>query len=345
MKLGLSRFRRRAEMMAPRSLIVHINSDCNFDCLYCCTKKRVSKGDLMTGDWLRVIDEASELGVLSIHFSGGEPLLHPDLDSILVYALDRIPKAVVFTNGSFITEAWVDRIKDLNVDVAIKFDSPSSYGFHTGRPDQYSGMLKAINLCVEAGVPVISFITLTRSNAPWIREMVNLAVELGTYPVVERFVPVDGLGEELEVGVDEWGLALNSIEGVYSEITDLYEDLNFSKRSLCGCYRSVLSISVDGDVFPCPGSVRDQSLGNVREMSLKAIWGDYKRMRGDWLKLPDECVGCGSAQSCGGGCKTYSYIKFGGYDKRDPLCKEKGVPPTLCHIGFLACNQSSKNRV
>jgi hypothetical protein len=61
-------------------------------------------GEMTTADWLRVLDQAAELGVEMVQFIGGEPTLCPDLPRLVGHALDRGLTAEVFTNLS--TELW-----------------------------------------------------------------------------------------------------------------------------------------------------------------------------------------------------------------------------------------------
>ncbi len=83
---------------------------CNLACTYCNEFDKYSP-PVSTGEMLRRIDKLGELGTSIITFSGGEPMLHPDLDDLIrrVRAQDAI--ATVITNGYLLTP---DRIKRLN---------------------------------------------------------------------------------------------------------------------------------------------------------------------------------------------------------------------------------------
>ena len=57
----------------PFSLLAEITHRCPLHCLYCSNPlELVRRGDeLPTRTWLRVVEEAAELGVLQLHLSGG----------------------------------------------------------------------------------------------------------------------------------------------------------------------------------------------------------------------------------------------------------------------------------
>ncbi len=60
---------------------------------------------------LHRIDRLAELGALSVHLSGGEPLLHPDADAIIRRIRSHGMSAGLLTNGYLLN---IERIKRLN---------------------------------------------------------------------------------------------------------------------------------------------------------------------------------------------------------------------------------------
>ena len=98
---------------SPRHPIVaHIvpNRRCNLSCTYCNEFDDFSQPvpvDVM----LRRVDRLVELGTTVITISGGEPMLHPELDLIIRHIRSRGSMATIITNGYLLTP---DRIKRLN---------------------------------------------------------------------------------------------------------------------------------------------------------------------------------------------------------------------------------------
>ncbi len=83
---------------------------CNLACTYCNEFDDFSK-PVPTAEMLRRIDLLGALGTSIISFSGGEPLLHPDLDDLIARIRKTGAMAGMITNG-FLLNA--DRIKKLN---------------------------------------------------------------------------------------------------------------------------------------------------------------------------------------------------------------------------------------
>lgn len=83
---------------------------CNLSCAYCNEFDSISK-PVPTSEMLIRIDKLAALGTTVITLSGGEPLLHPELDEIIRRIRRHDILAEVLTNGYLLTP---DRIKRLN---------------------------------------------------------------------------------------------------------------------------------------------------------------------------------------------------------------------------------------
>ncbi len=83
---------------------------CNLACTYCNEFDDFSK-PVPADEMLRRIDRLADLGTSIVSFSGGEPLLHPDLDSLIARIRRRGAMAGMITNGYLLT---ADRIQRLN---------------------------------------------------------------------------------------------------------------------------------------------------------------------------------------------------------------------------------------
>ncbi|HEY3827305.1 MAG TPA: radical SAM protein [Bryobacteraceae bacterium] len=83
---------------------------CNLSCTYCNEFDDFSK-PVPAEEMIRRIDLLADLGTSIISFSGGEPLLHPELDDLIVRIRRRGAIAGMITNGYLLT---ADRIRKLN---------------------------------------------------------------------------------------------------------------------------------------------------------------------------------------------------------------------------------------
>jgi MoaA/NifB/PqqE/SkfB family radical SAM enzyme len=83
---------------------------CNLSCTYCNEYDKTSD-PVPLPVMLRRIDKLAELGTSIITFSGGEPTLHPDLDTLIARVRSHGALCTLITNGYFLVP---DRIRGLN---------------------------------------------------------------------------------------------------------------------------------------------------------------------------------------------------------------------------------------
>jgi MoaA/NifB/PqqE/SkfB family radical SAM enzyme len=98
---------------SPRHpILVHIIPvrRCNLSCTYCNEYDDFSK-PVATAEMLRRIDLLASLGSMAIHLSGGEPLLHPEVDAIIRRIREHGILTGLLTNGYLLN---VERIRQLN---------------------------------------------------------------------------------------------------------------------------------------------------------------------------------------------------------------------------------------
>lgn len=100
-------------MRSPRHPIAAqlvVTRRCNLACAYCSEFDRES-APVPTAELMRRVDRLADLGTAVITLSGGEPLLHPDLEAVVARIRARGAVAVVLTNGFLLGER---RIHELN---------------------------------------------------------------------------------------------------------------------------------------------------------------------------------------------------------------------------------------
>lgn len=108
--LSAARFLGRAlgSRYNPLLAQVVVTRRCNLACGYCNEYDDFSP-PVPTADLLARVDHLAMLKTASITFTGGEPLLHPELDRIIAAARAHRMIVTIITNGFRLTRAWIDR--------------------------------------------------------------------------------------------------------------------------------------------------------------------------------------------------------------------------------------------
>ncbi len=111
-------------------LLVHIIPirRCNLACTYCNEFDDFSK-PVPTEEMFRRIDRLGEMGTAIITISGGEPLLHPDLDAIITRIRKNGIIAGLITNGYLLVRERIERLNragleylQISIDNAVPDD-------------------------------------------------------------------------------------------------------------------------------------------------------------------------------------------------------------------------------
>src|SRR5215510_16379474 len=88
---------------------------CNIDCGYCNEYDKVS-APVPVEVMKRRIDKLAELGTSVVAFSGGEPMLHPDLDALIAHIRSHGMMAGLITNGYFLVPKRIEELNEAGLD-------------------------------------------------------------------------------------------------------------------------------------------------------------------------------------------------------------------------------------
>ncbi|HSC28649.1 MAG TPA: radical SAM protein [Vicinamibacterales bacterium] len=116
-KLRSAREFARGLLRTDHPLLVHIVPirRCNIDCGYCNEYDKVSE-PVPRQVMIDRIDKLADLGTSVVAFSGGEPMLHPDLDALIARIRSRGMIAGLITNGYLLSPKRIHALNDAGLD-------------------------------------------------------------------------------------------------------------------------------------------------------------------------------------------------------------------------------------
>ena len=90
----------------PLALLAELTHRCPLTCFYCSNPLQLERRntELATHEWRRVLSEAAALGILQVHFSGGEPMARRDLPELVRHAAELQLYTNVITSGVLLTD-------------------------------------------------------------------------------------------------------------------------------------------------------------------------------------------------------------------------------------------------
>lgn len=108
---------------SPMLVQMVVTRRCNLSCGYCNEYDDVSD-PIPTAELEERIDYIASLGTLVLTFTGGEPLLHPDLDRLVARAVSHGIVVTTITNGYPVTKRWIERLNKAKLSwVQISIDN------------------------------------------------------------------------------------------------------------------------------------------------------------------------------------------------------------------------------
>lgn len=168
----------------PLNATFELTPFCNFSCVMCyvhLTKDEARKqGKILSADeWIKIANQAKEMGTLYLTLTGGEPFLHPEFWKIYS-ELNKMGFLIsVLSNGSMIDESVMEKFRIYGMPYSMKLTlygaSNETYLRTCNSPDGFSRISKAVDLLKEAGVPLKMTATIVRENASDLQEIYAFA--------------------------------------------------------------------------------------------------------------------------------------------------------------------------
>ena len=168
----------------PMGLIAELTHRCPLQCAYCSNPLQMDapKSELSTADWLRVLDEAAAIGVLQVHFSGGEPMARRDLPQLVGHANKAGLYTNIITSGVLLTDEAMATLLDAGIDhIQLSFQDSTAEGGDRigGYRGGHAKKLEAARRIREAGLPLTANFVIHRQNIERVEDMIALGETLG----------------------------------------------------------------------------------------------------------------------------------------------------------------------
>ncbi len=296
-----------------RPIVVwNLTRTCNLRCVHCYTDSEARKypDELTTQEALAVLDDLAAFKVPAVLFSGGEPLVRPDIYELAAYARGLGLHVVLSTNGTLIDEAAARRLAELRFAyVGISLDSaiPAVHDEFRGMTGAFERTMRGFRHCVAAGQKVGLRLTLTRHTAQNLDALFDLIEREGINRACFYHLCPAGRGRELDAltpqqsrqavdtiitrtqGLLDRGRRVeiltvdNHCDGPYLYLRMQRENHPRAQQVLDmltwnggGRYSSgvgIADIDFRGEVHADQFSM-DRSFGNVRQRKFSEIWQD-----------------------------------------------------------------------
>jgi len=325
---------------------------CNLACQHCRrleVSQALSQEDLTTQEAKRLIDGIAAAGHPVLVFSGGEPLLRPDLFDLAAYATEIGLPIALASNGTLINARMADRISEAGFDrVAVSIDgaNAATHDAFRNQAGAFATTIEGLEHLRSRSVSRQINTTVTKHNVAQLDAMHQLVEVLGVDAWhLFMFVPV-GCGltvpaeqqllaaqyEDTLNWIAERSMASRCFMRVtcapqYFRILAQRQELALHRANShlsamtkgCLAGTGICFVSHKGEVFPC--GYLPMVCGNVREEPFDAIWRAspiFSTLR-DPSALEGKCGACEFRMICSG-CRARAFAASGDYLAEEPCC-------------------------
>lgn len=324
----------------PLCLLAELTYRCPLKCPYCSNplELRRYRDELDPTTWERVFEEAAALGVVQVHFSGGEPLLRRDLPDLVKRARQLDLYTHLSTGGTLADDAAFERLRSAGLDaVQISLlDTRQSENDWLAGAASFDKKRRAVEAALRLEFPVTLNVVLHRHNLDRIGEIIELAVQWRVNRLELAHVQYVGWAFRNRAAllptreqVDRAGAVVAAARGRLHEQLEIIHVLpdyfqQYPKACLHGWGQAFLTVAPDGAVLPCQAAREIPGLAfpNVRDAALADAWYEspvFQRFRGEsWMAEP--CRSCERREVDFGGCRCQAFLLTGDITATDPVC-------------------------
>ena len=309
-------------------LFLEITRRCNLQCLHCgsdCTAA-TDLPELTTESWLKIISYVTERFGKKVTFviSGGEPLLHPDLEAIGAHISSQGNPWGMVTNGLALSDGKLSSLMGAGLGgITISLDGTSaSHNWLRNNKASFDRAMAAIRRVANAKVPLADVVTCVHpGNLDELDQIARLLLDsgIGAWRLF-RIFPLGRAAandqllltfEQTHQMLDwiaarrthyrELGLAISaSCEGYVPFDQDReIRDFPF----FCRAGINIAAVLCDGTITGCTNNHSSFFQGNVLTDNLGQVWEDrfqdYRKR--DWVRTGTVCSSCGEVRQCNGG--------------------------------------------
>jgi PqqA peptide cyclase len=325
----------------PLALLAEVTHRCPLRCPYCSNPLALERAgvELDTETWRRVLSEAAALGVLQVHFSGGEPLARRDLALLVGYATALGLYSNLITSGIGLDGARLQGLAEAgleHVQLSIQDSDPMAGDRVAGLAGAQQQKRRAAQLVREAGLPLTVNAVVHRQNLERLEAMVDLAVAYGADRLEIAHVQYYGWAlrnraallpsrSQLDAAtafVEDARVRLKGVLVIDYVVPDYHA--HRPKACMGGWGRRFMNVTPSGKVLPCHAAETLPGLRfpNVAEADLTTIWQRseaFERFRGTaWMAEP--CRSCERREIDWGGCRCQAFALIGDATATDPVC-------------------------
>ena len=166
----------------PLAVLAELTHRCPLQCPYCSNPVELERAgsELTTDEWKKVLSELAEIGVLQVHFSGGEPTVRKDLVELVQHATDVGLYSNLITSAVLLTRDKLAALADAglaHIQISFQGNEPVLANRIAGFKG-HSKKLEVAKWTRELDLPLTVNAVMHRQNLHQLPDIIQMAVDL-----------------------------------------------------------------------------------------------------------------------------------------------------------------------
>jgi len=316
----------------------YLTEGCNLRCRHCWIVPKYDAGNqrwpAIPFDLFRdIVEQGKPLGLRGVKLTGGEPLIHPDIDVILDYIAAAKLRLTIETNGLELTPERAAKIRQAKapfVSISLDGADAETHEWVRGVEGCFEAALRGLRNCVDAGLRPQVIMSVMRRNAGQLEALAHLAAENGAASVKFNIVMPAARGRDLhktgetlsiqelvELGlwIESFLVKTSPLKVIHSHpfafkpLSAIYGN---GDRGRCGIF-GIIGVLGNGKYALCGigETVPELLFGDAREKKLAGVWNNNPVLNALRQGLPRDlkgiCGDCLMKNQCLGSCIANNY--------------------------------------
>ena len=354
-----------------KTMTFYTTNNCNLKCGYCWYLNKIQENSKIEFTVFKeILTEAIGLGLQSILFTGGEPLLNKDFWEFIEFADKNNLVISLETNGTLVSTEGIYKLSSLNnlyiIATSLDYFNSTIHDSRRGLKGAFDKTTTFIKNIVERKIHNQVIYTIDKSNCNGKNDIIQMiefcesldADSLKINPIVnfkssDKSINNDLFDVEDSIQIERM---IHDIKKEKQYGVNFFISLPCAFSNYSNSINNVLTpcdilnkvgLLPNGDISICGIGHNNEKLvaGNLFKQSLIDIWNHSELLTYIRANLDEEitdgeaCNICMWKNYCKGFCKAYTYIIRNKWNGAYPLCQdayEKGVFPDNAKNDCLA---------
>lgn len=306
------------EKSIPLSGYFELTPRCSLDCKMCyvhLTEKQMKErgySDLSTEQWISLIDQAVDAGMLFPVLTGGECLMHRGFKEIFLHMKEKGLLITLNTNATLLNDEYIDFFKKYPPNLLkVSLYGITEDGYETVTGHRVCHIVKDNLIKLrDAGINLKISVTVSRQLFNEAADIVRFAIEND----IPYNVDMSMFDAEEETGrsIDDYNLTAEEVVSKYLEIRkiekkEVFDNLEIpaapkrvndgtiAKSLRCSAGRASFMIKWTGKMQPCIMEI--QNAPDAVSLGFQKAWEKVIEISKNTV-IPVECIGCKIQKAC-----------------------------------------------